>query len=300
MNEEIKREAFRQYFKYFRIWFIITGIFVLITVGVVAVNWLSNRRSRGNASAPEERVYDYADVLTDAEEEDLRACIAKYEMEAHIDIVIVTLNQEMGEDDWSWESNMMNYADDFYDNGKYGWNEAYGDGALLLDNWYEDENGSQKGAWLSTSGKMERIICIWEENEVFDAMDVYINESPYKAYRAAVIRLAEFGKYGEGFEGAEVSFLCLLFVPFVVAVIYAVSNLAQTKAKDTTVPATYVANGRPVMRAKSDDFIRKNVVSHRIESSSGGSSGGSHRGGGSHGSHRSSSGHSHGGGGRRR
>lgn len=301
MSEDIKKEAFRQYLKYFRFWFIITGIIVLFTVGFFSVKLMLSYRPRGNSEAPEERVYDYADVLTDAEEEQLRSCIAKYERKSHIDIIIVTTNEEMGMDDWTWESNMMNRADDFYDDNQYGWNQAYGDGALLLDNWYEDEYGSQKGSWLSTSGKMEQIIGAWEESEVFDAMDVYIDVSPYQAYREAVIRLAEFGKFGEGFEGLDASSLLgLFFVPFIVALIYALTNLSQAKAKDTTVPATYVENGRPTLRSRSDDFIRKNVVSHRIESGSGGGSGSHHSGGGSHGSHRSSSGHSHGGGGRRR
>lgn len=299
MDKEIRREAWKQYLRYFRFWFIITGIVVLSTIGVIAAKWFSNQCPRGNSSAPAERVYDYADVLTDAEEEDLRACIARCEKKSHIDIIIVTLNQEMGGDDWTWETNMMNFSDDFYDNAKYGWNKEYGDGALLLDNWYEDENGSQKGAWLSTSGKMEDIIGAWEEGKVFDAMDVHIGTDPYKAYRAAVLKLAGYG----GDEETDVetsSIFCSFLFPVIAALIYAFVNLSQAKAKDTTVPATYVVNGRPLLRSKSDDFIRKNVVSHRIESSSGGSSGGSHRGGGSHGSHRSSSGHSHGGGGRRR
>lgn len=301
MDKEIKREALRQYLKYFRIWFIITGVILLLTVATLVVTVIASHAPRGNSFAPLERVYDYADVLTDAEEDELRELIAAKEKKCHIDIIIVTLNQEMGLDDWTWESNMMNYADDFYDDGKYGWNKAHGDGALLLDNWYEDANGSQKGSWLSTSGKMEDIIGAYEEGRVFDAMDVYIDSNPCKAYSAAVKRLAEYGGAGEGFDSAELSsYVCLLFIPFVVALIYALVNLKQSKAKDTTVATTYVVNGTSVLRARSDDFIRKNVVSHRIESSSGGGSGGGHHGGGSHGSHRSSGGHSHGGGGRRR
>lgn len=301
MDKEMKREALRQYFKYFRIWFIITGVIVLITACVVVEQVIVQNAPRGNSLAPAERVYDYANVLTAAEEDELRTLIAKYEKKCHVDIIIVTLDQEMGLDDRTWETNMMNFADDFYDDRKYGWDMAYGDGALLLDNWYEDERGSQKGSWLSTSGKMERIIGAYEEGSVFDAMDVYIDSNPYKAYRAAVQRLAQYGGSGVGFDGAELgAYACLLFIPFVVALIYALVNLNQSKAKDTTAANTYVENGKPVLRSRADDFIRKNVVSHRIETSSGSSGGSHHSGGGSHGSHRSSSGHSHGGGGRRR
>ena len=299
MNKEIKREALKQYLKYFRIWFIITGVILLLTIGILITRVIARNASRGNSSAPQERVYDFADVLTNAEEDELRDLIAKYEAKCHFDIIIVTLDQEMGENDRTWDFNMMNYADDFYDDRKYGWNKEYGDGALLLDNWYEDANGSQKGSWLSTSGKMESIISAEKERRVFDAMDAYIDSNPYKAYSAAVSRLAEYGGGGLEFGSVSGACACPLFISFVVALIYALVNLKQSKAKDTTVATTYVVNGTSVLRAKSDDFIRKNVVSHRIESSSGGGSGG-RSGGGSHGSHRSSSGHSHGGGGRRR
>ncbi len=299
MEEEIRREALRQYLKYFRIWFIITGIVLVVTIGAVAVRAVQSRAPRGNSEAPVERVYDEAEVLTDEEEEQLRQFIAECERKAQIDIVIVTTRRYMGDSDWEWNDAMMTYADDFYDDGKYGWDRAYGDGALLLDNWYEDEKGSQKGAWLSTSGKMERNIGAWEEGEVFDAMDVYIEDNPYMAYRAAVKSLAGFGSVQA--VSVNISNLCCIWVlPFVIALIYAAVHMAQSKAKDTTVAATYVENGRPVLRSKSDTFIRKHVASHRIETSSGGSSGGGHRGGGSAGSHSSSSGHSHGGGGRRR
>lgn len=304
MDKELKREALRQYLKYFKVWFIITGIVVVLTIGAVIVRVVADNRPRGNNSAPSERVFDYADVLTDSEEQKLRQEIAECEKKAKIDIVIVTLNEPMGESDRVWENNMMNYADDFYDNGKYGWNRAYGDGALLLDNWYEDSNGSQKGSWLSTSGKMEDTIGVREEDVVLDAMYAYIDTQPYQAYRAAVYKLADYGEHGyNGVDESEVlaSLCCVWVVPFIVAVIYAVMHMSQSKAKDTTTAKTYIGRGGVNLRFKSDDFIRKNVTSHRIESSSSGGGGGSsHHGGGSYGSHRSSGGHSHGGGGRRR
>ncbi|MCM1090866.1 MAG: TPM domain-containing protein [Butyrivibrio sp.] len=303
MDKEIKREALRQYLNYFKVWFIITGIVLVLTIGAVIARVMADNRPRGNAEAPAERVYDYADVLTDSEEAKLRQEIAECEQMGKIDIVIVTLNEPMGESDRVWDDNMMNYADDFYDNGKYGWNRAYGDGALLLDNWYEDSNGSQKGSWLSTSGKMEDTIGVREEDAVLDAMYAYIDDQPYQAYRAAVYKLADYGRYGYdgGYGSVDLTGLCCIWiVPFFVAVVYASVNMMQSKAKDTTTAKTYMGREGVNVRFRSDDFIRKNVTSHRIESSSSGGGGSSHHGGGSHGSHRSSGGHSHGGGGRRR
>lgn len=301
MNQEIKSLALKQYFKYFAGWFVVVCILLVVTIGAFLVKVASNGEERDNDEAPKQRVYDYADVLTDDEEEDLSDYVDEMEEVGTIDIVIVTLDEPMGVSDYEWEDNMMNFADDFYDEGAFGWNKPYGDGVCLVDNWYEDENGSQKGSWLSTSGKMEDTIGWEEEGEVFDAMDWYIDDDPYKAYCAAVDELAQYGKYGYGARGGDPSFFCLAFIaPIVIAGIYAWINLAQSKAADTTVAGTYVENGKLTIRSKSDQFIRKSVSSYRVSSSSSSGGGGGHRGGGSSGSHRSSSGRSHGGGGRRR
>ncbi len=301
MDKEIRKEAIRKYLKYFRVWFIVAGIAVVLLLGTLVLKIKWNNRTRSNTEAPAERVFDSADVLTDEEEEKLRAAIAEAERYSHADIVIVTVNMPMGVSDSEWERNMMNCADDIYDNGKYGWNRAYGDGSLLLDNWYEDADGSQKGSWLSTSGKMENIIGWREEEQVLDDMYEYIDYDPYRAYLAAVTRLRDLGRYGSDSGSMDLTGVLGAFVvSTIVAAAYLMININQTKAKDTTTAGTYVQGGVPTLRERSDDFIRKSVVSHRIQSSSGGGGGSSHRGGGSSGHHTSSGGHSHGGGGRRR
>lgn len=309
MDKEIRKLALRQYLKYFKWWFIAVGILLAFTLLMGVGHLILQNRPRNNSQADAERVYDYADVLTDAEEEELRQHIAKYEQKSHVDMVIVTINEAVGATDSEWEDTMMNISDDFYDEGKFGWNKAHGDGALLLDNWYEDENGSQKGTWLSTSGKMEDIVGWKEENDILDNMYKYIDRDVLKAYKAAVVSMAHYGALDDDYDGTisymeanPAAFFGILEIfVFIVALIYGFSNMAQSKAKDTTMASTYVENGRPVLRDSSDTFIRKTVTQRRIESSSGGSGGhSSHSGGGSHGHHTSRGGHSHGGGGRRR
>lgn len=298
MEKEIKREALKQYFRYFRFWFatiLVLGVLSIISAIVYKVIISSPRT---NTAAPAERVYDYADVLTDSEEESLRKLIAECEKESKADIILVTLSQPMGQSDYEWEQNMMNYADDFYDEGSFGWNMPYGDGSLLLDNWYE----GSKGSWLSTSGKMEQIIGSREEGIVFDAMDRYIDTDVCRAYELAVRTLARYGKGNSTDNESPMDLGCmLLVVATIVALVYFISNLHQSKAKDTTNASTYLENGQPRLNTKADTFVRKSLTSHKIQSSSSsGGSSGRRSSGGSHGSHRSSSGHSHGGGGRRR
>lgn len=287
MENDFKKEARKQYFKYFRVWFVIVGVLLVIALLLGGAKLLKGKPERNNDSAPTERVYDFAGVLTDEEEQRLRDYIADKEPDIQADIVLVTINQPMEGNGVSWENAMMNYADDFYDNHNYGYDKARGNGVLLLDNHYE----GQAGSWLSTCGNVYEEFGDYEINEVLDAVYFSLDFGFYDAYKDYVDTTCIMMGEGGGFP-----FLFLAIGPALVALIYALINLHQKKAKDTTQATTYVAGGSPVMNVARDDFIRKHVTKRKIEtsSSSGGSSGG--RGG----SHRSSSGTRHGGGGRRR
>lgn len=291
MDKEIKLEARKQYLRYFRVWFIIVGILAVI-FGVVAAVGLLGSKNRGNNSAPAERVYDYADVLTAEEEQKLREHITKCEARYKIDLVLVTINEDV-ESQGYWDTVMMNKADDFYDLNNYGYNKIHGDGALLLDNWYEDENGSQKGSWLSTCGTVEWSMDNYDIDRVLDEVYYEVEDNPYRAYKAYIDTTCSIVSSSTSI---KIPGIIILGAPLVIALIYAFIYLHQTPAKDTTTAKTYVEGGKPVMNVQSDDFIRKNVVTRRIETSSGG--GGGRSGGGGH--HVSRSGVSHGGGGRRR
>lgn len=311
MEKDIKREARRQYLKYFKIWFIIAGILAVITIGAAVVHLFAMENARGNSQAPAERVFDYADMLTDEEEQSLREYIAECEEKIQADIVIVTISEsveydlqdpdlaeafhakEVGSTDWS--TAMRDLADNFYDYNNFGYNKVHGNGVLLLDNAYE----GQEGSWLSTCGNVYDYFGNYEINRALYAVDAYIAESPYKAYKnciSYVTRTMEESK-----ESVPMTFSPWILTGLVAALIYAAVNLRQNKAKDTTTADQYLDGKKPRINNSRDQYLRKNVVSRRIEtnsSSSGGSS--SHHSGGHGGSHRSSSGVSHGGGGHRR
>lgn len=297
MEMNVKKEAGRQYLKYFRIWFIITGVFVALGLVFGVSSLFSGEEEenpeRQNTSAPQERVYDFADVLTDAEEEKLREYIARKEPLIQADIVLVTIKEDVESGSYGWESAMMNYADDFYDQKLYGYDAVNGNGVLLLDNWYD----GQAGSWLSTCGNVYYRFGDYEINRVLDAVYYGLDDGAYEAYMDYIDTVYYLMADEGQMESASLSLGMILGLPFIVALIYALVNLRQSKAKVTTQANTYVEGGRPVMRVSRDDFIRKHVVTRRIETNSGSHSGGRSGGGGGH---RSSGGVSHGGGGRRR
>lgn len=300
MSDNYKKEAIKQYLHYFRIWFIIVGVVAALTTVVGISHHIRYSAERANTSAPEERVYDYAGILTDAEEEKLREYIAEKEEKYKVDFVILTISQPVEGDEAlqygcrsrDWEQNMTDLADDFWDENGYGYNKNFnGDGSILIDNRYE----GQRGEWLSTSGKVEDSFSTSVVESVLSAVDVYYDSDPYRAYMSYIDTVCSYLDVG------VLSFFPVaLLIALIVAGVYALSHLGNNKARDTTTVNTYVAGGKPVMNDQRDEFIRKNVVRTKIETSSGsggGGGGGHSSGGGGH--HTSRSGASHGGGGHR-
>ncbi len=287
MDKEIRSLAIRQYLKYFVVWFIALAV-ALVFLGVMKLGRKDAAGAgRTNHQAPKERVYDLADVLTAEEEENLRQYIAVCEDEARMDIVVVTINEDI-EANGYWESSMYTRADDFYDFNSYGYDEVYGDGILLLDNYYE----GQKGSVTSTCADVYRAFGDYENDRILDAVYEYIEDDPYLAYRAFVSESTKLMKQHRNPVAGNVLFLILVFlIPIIVAGIFIAVKLNPKKAKDTTVASTYVPGGQGKMYVSTDNFIRKNVVKTKIETSS--SSGGG-------GGRTSRSGVRHGGGSRRR
>lgn len=309
MDFDVKAEARKQYLKYFKGWFIVLGILLVISGVLLAKNVLKKPVPRTNTQAPEERVYDNADVLSDKEEQKLRKLIAKAEAEIQADIVIVTIDQAVeGEEarqkygyrSIDWEQNMQDLADDFYDNKLFGY-DSYYSGALLLDNWYSDENGSQAGSWLSTCGDVYEEFGEREINQVVDEVyyTIDMGGSPYQAYKAYIDEVVVIMGGKTPIVSMGIIVLLALIVPVVVAGIFIATKAVSKEGNVTTNVNTYV-NGNTRNNIVSDDFIRKSVSSRRIPNNT--SSGGGTRssGGGRGGSHVSSSGRTHGGGGRRR
>lgn len=295
MDKEYKKEARRQYLHYFRFWFIAAGLLAVACIVLKVVRPGGEEIPRTNNEAPKERVYDYADVLTEEEEEKLRQHIAAAQTRLGIDIVLVTIDfsvegQEAMEQHnlryRDWERNMQDIADDFWDENRFGYNKGFeGDGVLLLHNWYSGQNGEH----LSTSGSVERAFSSRDIDRVLDAVDAWYDTNPYKAYRAYVDKVEDL------MSGSlpAVPWPVVAVLPVFVALVYTMSHLKQSKAQNTTAVNTYVAGGRPELRDKTDAFIRKSVVTRKIQTES--STGGGRSGGGG-GHHTSSGGASHGGG----
>lgn len=294
----------KEYLHYFRYLYIAFGIIVALGIfsQIIQKQEADALARRNNTECTtEERVFDYADVLTNEEEDLLRVQIAEREKQVGADIVLVTLNESLKEyareyDEFaSYDEFVMIYADNFYDEHKFGYNKPVGDGILLLDNIYREDDGGVY-TWLCTTGKVEDRYSVGMIDRILDVFYENVDTNPYLAYKTFVDNV--YYDMTDQPADLEVPFYIPLLAAIIVAAVYILVNTSSRKAKKTTNTRSYVNGGQPKYRRREDTFLRKSVTSRVIETSSGGGSG--HGGGGGGGHHTSSGGHSHGGGGHRR
>ena len=289
----------KKYLKHFKYLFLILGILCVVYLIVFLLNSLTSKEriARSNTETTvTERVFDYADVLSAEEEENLRELIAEKEGLIACDIVLVTWNESLekyalGYEDvlgsLSVEEYAMVFADNFYDEHKFGYNKAYGDGVLYLDNWGREADG-YRYTWFSTSGKAEDTFSNDKINDLIDRVIEQTNADPYQAYVTYVNQVAATMEGGFSFQYKMPGFV-LLVLALISTGSYISFQMAGKKNKKTTNAETYIATGHLNFDKKEDGLLNKMVTSRRIPKTT--SSGG--------GGHMSAGGHSHGGGGGR-
>lgn len=245
-----------------------------------------------------QRVFDYADVLSDKEEQKLTELIDKREKQTRCDIVLITLNESLKEyarsiePHVSYDEFVRVYAEQFYEENCFGYDKANGDGVLLIDNWYREDNGKIY-TWFCTTGIVKYAYSDADIDHILDRVYRYVETNPYRAYKTYVNDFYD-DMLGNRLFHADVPKGLPFLLGIVAAALFIPLNWKSRSGSNTTTAVTYVNGGREQFTNKQDIFIRKSVVKHRIQSSSSGGHGGSHGGG------HSGGGGSHGGGGHSR
>lgn len=289
----------KKFVQIFKIPLIIFGVFLI--AGIICKIIVDKRPKiefeRNNSQCTTERVFDYADRLTDEEEDVLREKIRLAEESCGTDIVVVVLDESLEEYAKYYESIIgpvepyqytMVFADNFYDENAFGYNKPHGDGVLFVDNWYRESDGGVY-SWLSTSGKAMDELTTDNIEFLLDLSLENVEDDPAYAYGSVVDMVAGYLNpnipLGEGLGGI----ISVLF-GLVAGLIFFIANFGGKKGEKTVQARTYVKSGNADVRERQDIFLTKTVTRRKIETQSG--SGG--------GSHVSAGGHSHGGGGHRR
>lgn len=292
----------KKYFKHFKYLFIALGFILAIYLVLLLIRNLNssqNAERMNTETTTQERVFDYADKLTNQEEEKLRTLIAKRQKQTGCDIVLVTLDESLKEYAKGYEASLgyleVNeyvcvYADNFYDEHKFGFDKAYGDGVVYVDNWGQEEDG-YRYTWLSTSGKAQEKYTDARINNLIDKVIDQTNENPYQAYETYINQVYDdmTGKISFHY---DMPMIVMLVLTLIVTATYSSVQLAGNKNLKTTKADSYIATDHLQFDKKEDAFLNKMVTSRRIPRNTTSSSGGG-------GGHMSAGGHSHGGGGGR-
>lgn len=273
----------KSYLKYLKV-----DLIIIAALVVLIAAWTGMKRGIASAAGverantlctTEERVFDYADKLSDRQEDKLRKLIAKREAQIQADIIIVTMEEDIS------DYEVMVYSDDLQDSEAFGYNEPYGNCAMLVDNW------ATGYMWFHTAGNvMEQYDSDDKINFLLDKTCEFVNASPYRGYRAYVDALTT-GMQGTGFFTLHVSYLAIGLAALAATALFLWINLYRKGAEKTTTASTYMKDQSFQVIRKEDTFLTKNVTKRRIETNSGGGSKGG-------GGHISGGGHSYGGGGR--
>lgn len=252
-----------------------------------------------------EKVYDFADLLTDEEEQELKLRIDKFIEDTNMDMVIVTDSFS-----YSYDKKNEEYADDFYDYNDFGLGFEYNSGVLLLRN----ANPADPYYHMSTTGSAQLYLSDSRIDYILDTIYYDIHSGYYLSGFTKFIDLTE-NYINEGLpetasnyyldENGNMHRLKGKYYPpiglgLILGLISAGITIAIMVAKNKMVKKAtraeeYLDKGTVDITTREDRFLRTHTTSYRISSSSGG--GGGHSGGG-HSFHSGSSGFSHGGGGR--
>lgn len=221
-----------------------------------------------------EKVYDFADLFTPSEEEQLYSKISQYIDSYDLDLVVVTIN----------ENNKFSptiYADDFYDYNDFGIGRDRDGVLLLIDMQYRQ-------IYMSTCGSAIKMYTDAKIDSVMDAVYTYMSSADYYEGVSNYIQIIsdDAAKFGNRIINYVIYAMIGSFViTFIVMFILIRKNRLVRKA---TTAAEYLNQNTVTFENLGDVFMGSNTIKHHIDhtSSGGGSS-----------THSSSSGSSHGGGG---
>lgn len=225
----------------------------------------------------DEKIYDFADLFSDEEEEKLYEHAKEYIEKTGFDIAIVTIDQNN-------KADAMSYADDFYDYNSFGADDGKDSGVLFLIDM------QNRKMWISTTGKAESVYTDSSINSILDNCEGPIKNEKYFECADAFISSAKSEYTTDKAIGWTLGFLVSGGISLIIPTIFCFVKKSKHKSVFFAKNADLYLEGPSVnFTHQKDTFIRTHTTkTARASSSSGGGSS----------SHTGSSGISHGGGGR--
>ena len=246
------------------------------------------------------KIYDFADLLSDQEEETLFLEVSDFIKETNYDLAIVTINENP-------KGTARNYADDFYDYNNFG-NNATRDGLVFLIDMDTRE------LYISTTGYAIKTYDDSRIESILDSGYYYISDEEYYEVFSNMIEKTSyyyslgtpndnenliFDDNGNPYYVREMPYVLIIFLTVIITLIPTLICYFKTRLKIKVLSTnSYLENQEITLKT---DRLVNTIITHTPRYSSSGGSGSSGSGSSSHGGssfHSSSSSSSHGGGGR--
>lgn len=244
------------------------------------------------------KIYDYANILTDAEEYTLKLKIDEYVKKYKSEIVIITIDSS-----FSFDLEVENFAADFYDYNDFGLDFEKYSGTVIVrnidreDRYYNIYTFGDAQLYFSGQRTEKILDSIYDDlyhGNYLQGFGTYINMLSNYHEKGIPMenrfdRLDENGVYIEGFNPPI--FICSVISIIITSIIISVQVGAHKMVRKSL-------NANDYLDLSSVKYtVRNNIFSHSIttsrtisDSSSGGSSGGGHSSGSSGGGHSSGGG----------
>lgn len=222
-------------------------ILIILFIGIKGVNAFDNSL----------KVYDYAQVLTEKEENNLKTKINKYMNKYNIDMVIVTVK-------YYTQSTLDEYMNLFYNKNDFGIGNNK-DGIILV----LDLKNSYDNIGIQTFG---RTVNFYSQNELENISNEINKEKGY--YQKLNKFIDGSNEYIDNFDNiyigdhnilASVNWLEIIILSSIIPTIIIIIGLLKSKnVKKECNDNYYIKKDSVVINKKSDKFITTNTKKERL------------------------------------
>lgn len=241
---------------------VILGAVIGIMAKLLEPGEYTNTKPRQNTECTvTQRVLDEAGKLTDEQKKNLEALIIEKEQLIGCDIVILTINKP-GLNSYD---EIRNYAQAYYEDNKFGWNKANGDGIIYVDNW------ATGYTWMCTTGLAKTRLDDTDTEQIVDNANEIVNDNPYEAYASIVNNATTMIQTGRS-SYMRIHPVIVFLAAAVIGAVFVGVQLIGHGGKNTVLRSTY-AKGGVQMNEKKDIFLNSYVTRTKRPSKSSGGGG---------------------------
>lgn len=247
------------------------------------------------------KIYDFSDILTEEEEQELYIKIQEFINTSKMDMVIVTVDLP-----YSYDSKNEDYAADFYDYNDFGIDFKKYDGVLLLRNTYSLDpyfdiytfgDAQLYFSYNRLNNVLDYIYPDLKSHNYLDGFTDFVTRmtSYYNRGIPSEMKQYDVDENGFLFKIYRVPFIPIILISGVVTLITMLIMVNKNKmVAKATKASVYLDQPSLHFTNRQDQFITSHTTSYTRSSSSGGGGGGFRSSGGSSGGGHSSGGGRHG------